>query len=108
MSLGFASNASVKQGVRGATLGTATSSFVGVVRVDGTSIFVDSNGTLSVPVIPVATTAVAGTVRPDGTSIAISGGLISIATSSNGFGVRTISTGDPSGGNDGDIWYKYV
>jgi hypothetical protein len=24
----------------------------------------------------------------------------------NGFGARTVSTSDPSGGNDGDIWYK--
>ena len=75
MSFGFASNSSLKQAVRGATLGTATSSFVGVVRVDGTSIFVDVNGTLSVPV---ATTAVTGTVRPDGTGILISAGIISV------------------------------
>ena len=25
----------------------------------------------------------------------------------NSFGVRTVSTGNPSGGSDGDIWYKY-
>ena len=25
----------------------------------------------------------------------------------NSFGVRTVSTNGPSGGNDGDIWYKY-
>lgn len=24
----------------------------------------------------------------------------------NGYGVRTVSTSDPSGGSDGDIWYK--
>ena len=24
----------------------------------------------------------------------------------NGYGVRTVSTSDPSGGNNGDIWYK--
>jgi len=29
-----------------------------------------------------------------------------IATNSNGYGVRTVSTVDPSGGNDGDIWYQ--
>ena len=27
--------------------------------------------------------------------------------SQNAYGVRTVSTGNPSGGNDGDIWYKY-
>lgn len=26
---------------------------------------------------------------------------------SNGYGARTVSTATPSGGNDGDIWYKY-
>ena len=25
----------------------------------------------------------------------------------NAYGNRTISTGNPSGGADGDIWYKY-
>ena len=25
----------------------------------------------------------------------------------NAYGTRTVSTGDPSGGSDGDIWYKY-
>jgi hypothetical protein len=31
---------------------------------------------------------------------------ISIASNSNGFGIRTISTDSPIGGNDGDIWYQ--
>lgn len=26
---------------------------------------------------------------------------------SNGFGARTVSTANPSGGSNGDIWYKY-
>ena len=25
----------------------------------------------------------------------------------NAYGARTVSTGNPTGGNDGDIWYKY-
>lgn len=28
-------------------------------------------------------------------------------STSNGFGTRTVSTGTPSGGTNGDIWYKY-
>ena len=28
------------------------------------------------------------------------------ATTANAYGTRTVSTGDPSGGSDGDIWYK--
>lgn len=48
MSFGFASNSSLKQAVRGATLGTATSSFAGVVRTDGTTLNIDVTGTISV------------------------------------------------------------
>jgi len=25
----------------------------------------------------------------------------------NGYGTRTVSTSSPSGGSDGDVWYKY-
>jgi hypothetical protein len=28
------------------------------------------------------------------------------ASNSNGFGYRTVSTGYPSGGSNGDIWYQ--
>lgn len=31
---------------------------------------------------------------------------LSIASNSMGFGTRTVSTSDPSGGTDGDIWLK--
>ncbi len=31
---------------------------------------------------------------------------ISIASNSMGFGIRTVSTSDPSGGSNGDIWLK--
>jgi hypothetical protein len=31
---------------------------------------------------------------------------LSIASGSNGYGNRYISTGSPSGGNNGDIWYQ--
>lgn len=48
MGFGFASNSSLKQATRGSTLGTATSSFAGVVRTDGSTINVDANGTISV------------------------------------------------------------
>lgn len=55
-----------------------------------------------------ATSSTFGIMRTDGTSLLAVAGLVIPAVSSNGFGARTISTGDPSGGNDGDIWYKYV
>lgn len=54
-----------------------------------------------------ATSSVQGIVRVDGTSIVtVTAGVIAIATSSNGYGVRTISTSAPAGGNNGDIWYQ--
>ena len=28
-------------------------------------------------------------------------------TGQNAYGTRTVSTGNPAGGSDGDIWYKY-
>jgi hypothetical protein len=28
-------------------------------------------------------------------------------SSQNAYGARTVSTSDPTGGSDGDIWYKY-
>jgi hypothetical protein len=31
---------------------------------------------------------------------------LSIASNSNGFGVRYVSTSTPTGGNNGDIWYQ--
>ena len=46
-------------------------------------------------------------------SVAITGGSLSGVTvdgnviGTNATGTKTISTGAPSGGNDGDIWYRY-
>ena len=48
MSYTYASNSNLRGAQRGAALSTATSSFVGVVRVDGSSMLVDANGTISV------------------------------------------------------------
>jgi len=42
-----------------------------------------------------------------GTGLTDTSGTFSIATDSNGYGVRTISTSAPSGGSDGDVWYRY-
>lgn len=41
-----------------------------------------------------------------GTGLTDTSGTFSIATTSNGYGTRTVSTSSPSGGSDGDIWYK--
>lgn len=71
----------------------ATTTSLGIVRADGTSILVTSG-------------VISANVRGDNTSIVVNSGIIQAATSSNGYGTRTISTGTPSGGNPGDIWYQ--
>ena len=53
--------------------GTATTSNVGGVQPDGTTITISSGGVISVPT---ATTSALGLVKPDGTSITISSGVI--------------------------------
>jgi len=50
----------------------------------------------------------------DATAVAITGGTLTGTTvntftvGSNATGTKTISTASPSGGSDGDIWYKVV
>jgi hypothetical protein len=66
---------------------------------------VDTNST------QLATTAfvlaqIANDAQTAGDGIDITNGVISIDSTSNGYGVRTVSTSSPTGGNDGDIWYK--
>ena len=107
MSFGFISKQNIRNSIKGAENTPATSSYLGTVRVDGVTVLIDLNGTISivtatssitgvvrpdgtsvlinngiisVATIPVATTAVAGTVRPDGTSVLINNGIISVAT----------------------------
>ena len=116
MSTNFLSNSNLRKSVRGGEFNQATSSFLGTVRPDGTTILIDSSGTISVVPVTTATPSATGTVRPDNTSItvaangviAVNSSYVTLVTSSNGFGARTVSTGNPTGGNDGDIWYKYV
>ena len=50
--------------------------------------------------------AITANAQTAGDGIDITSGVISIDSTSNGYGVRTVSTSDPSGGSDGDIWYK--
>ena len=42
------------------------------------------------------------------TSVIGAAGITTFGTASqNAYGARTVSTNDPTGGSDGDIWYKY-
>ena len=54
-----------------------------------------------------ATSSTFGIIRVDGTSlVTVAAGVVAIAVSSNGYGVRTVSASAPSGGADGDVWYQ--
>lgn len=52
-----------------------------------------------------ATVTASNGITATGTSLA-SGISLAPTTGYNGYGVRTVSTSAPSGGSDGDIWYK--
>jgi hypothetical protein len=52
--------------------------------------------------------------QQDSDNVTITGGTITNTTingyvvGSNATGKKTVSTANPSGGNDGDVWYKYI
>ena len=50
-----------------------------------------------------------GTATLTGLNISASNTQSSVfgTASQNAYGARTVSTGNPAGGSDGDIWYKY-
>jgi hypothetical protein len=75
------------------TLPTASTSVLGGVKVDGTTITVDGNGVIhgsSTYTLPTASTSVLGGVKVDGTSITINNGVISSAGSA--FSRATVAT----------------
>jgi hypothetical protein len=61
------------------------------LRGDGTDVVMSAIQAADVPTLNQNTT---------GSAASVSG------TSSNGFGTRTVSTSSPTGGSNGDIWYK--
>ena len=67
------------------TLPTASTTVLGGVKVDGSSINIDANGVISgasTYSLPTATTTVLGGVKIDGTSITINNGVITASSSS--------------------------
>lgn len=81
MSTNFLSNSNLKKRVRGGEFNQATSSFLGTVRPDGTTILIDSSGTISVVPVTTATTSATGTVRPNNSSIVVNNGVLSLGSS---------------------------
>jgi hypothetical protein len=91
MSYSYASNLNLRGAQRGAALTTATTSFVGVVRVDNTTLLVDANGTISVDPTALnnlssvastkATTSTFGIARANNTSITVNNGTLSLGSS---------------------------
>jgi len=76
--------------------GNASESFIASTAVSGTN------------TTQVATTAFVGTAITNaaGTGLTYNSGALDISSTSNGYGTRTVSTSAPSGGSNGDIWYK--
>ena len=97
-----------------------TSAGTGVTVANGTYMLVYVDGTNVVPQISQLSVAYGGTGAttaadartnlgvPAANGTGASGAWpITISTStSNGYGTRTVSTGAPTGGADGDIWYQ--
>jgi hypothetical protein len=69
----------------------------------GASTAADARTNLGVPSTTISISAGAGLAGGGDLS---TNRTLSIATNSNGFGVRYVSTASPSGGSNGDIWYQ--
>ena len=78
------------------------------VNGDAAESFSASTATAGTNTTQVATTAFVGTAITNaaGTGLTYNSGALDISSTSNGYGTRTVSTSAPSGGSDGDIWYK--
>lgn len=92
----------------GVSAGTGAVTFTntGVTSaVAGTGISV-SGATGAVTVTNAGVTGITGS---SGITASAATGSVTLSPSSgyNGYGVRTVSTSAPSGGNNGDIWYQY-
>lgn len=78
------------------------------VNGDSTESFSCSTAASSSNTTVAATTAFVTTAITNaaGTGLTYNSGALDISSTSNGYGSRTVSTSAPSGGSDGDIWYK--
>jgi hypothetical protein len=87
------------------TGGTVTGITALAVADGGTGATTAAQARTNLSVPPNSRTITAGTGLTGGGDLSADR-TFTIATDSNGFGVRYVSTLDPTGGNDGDIWYQ--
>jgi hypothetical protein len=73
--------------------------------VAGTGISV-SGATGAVTIGNTGVTALAGTSGQITASASTGSVTLSVPSTSNGFGARTVSTSAPTGGSNGDVWYR--
>lgn len=96
-----------------ATLGTVSATSVSTATVTLSSAPTSSTHATTKTYVDTAdglkvdkTITVTGTGGLTGGGALSSNQELSIASGSNGYGSRTVSESEPSGGSDGDIWYK--
>ena len=87
------------------TGGTITGITPLAVSAGGTGSGDYANALVNLNAVGIATRVIAGTGLSGGGALSTNVTL-TIASSSNGYGNRTISSAIPTGGSDGDIWYQ--
>ena len=102
--------------VSGAFTATGATNITGSFAMDGA---LGTNGQVLTSrgssATPIWTTINTGTIASqNANAVSITGGTIngtsinSVTVGTNASGHKTFSTGNPSGGQNGDIWYKYI
>ena len=72
----------------------------------GTGAATASGARINLGVPDAATISITGAGGLTGGGNLTASRIISIANDSNGYGTRYVSSGNPTGGSDGDIWYQ--
>jgi hypothetical protein len=90
----------------GAPLSTTAANGTNTTQI-ATTAFVNNSVTIATGSLGTMSTQNANAVAITGGTVAgITGSINSVTPGSNSVGARTVSTGSPTGGSDGDIWYR--